>query len=89
MRARDHRRLQAELLAIIRAREAKARLPEFAASWDRGREPAYVAALEAARKEYFAMALDLDRTLTPRQRERATKQLQRYAEDFRALSQRR
>ena len=85
-RDRDHRRLQAEVLAMVRAREARKRLPDFAANWDRGRDPAYVAALEAARKEYFAMALDIDRSLSAQQRTRALGELHRYADDFQTLS---
>jgi hypothetical protein len=88
-RDRDHKRVQAELLAVLRAKEAKNRLPELAANWDRGRDPAYVAALEASRKEYFAMALDLDRSLSGQQRARALHELRRYADDFRTLSRER
>ena len=43
-------------------------------------------AIDAARKEYFAMAIDLDRSLNVEQRARAAERLARYAEDFRALS---
>lgn len=86
LRERDHKRIQTELLAIVRAHEARQRLPDFAASWDRGREPAYVAALEAARKEYFAMALDIDRSLSAQQRARAAGELRRYADEFRSLA---
>jgi hypothetical protein len=86
LRDRDHKRLQAELLAILRAKQARKRLPELAANWERGREPAYVAALEASRKEYFAMALDIDRSLSDKQRARAAAELRRYADDFRALA---
>jgi hypothetical protein len=85
-RDRDHKRIQAEFLAIVRAREARKRLPELAVNWDRGRDPAYLAALEAARKEYFAMALDIDRSLTAQQRARAAGELRRYADDFRTLA---
>jgi hypothetical protein len=85
-RDRDHRRLQAEMVAMLRSHEARKRLPEFAAGWERGRDPAYGAALEASRREYIAMALDIERSLTPEQRARAAERLARYAEDFRALS---
>jgi len=88
-RDRDHKRIQAEFLAMVRAKEAKKRLPDLAANYDRGREPAYVAALEASRKEYFAMALDIDRSLSDHQRTRAAGELRRYAEDFRTLAQER
>lgn len=87
LRDRDHKRLQTELLAILRAKEAKKRLAEFAANYDRGREPAYLAALELARKEYFAMALDIERSLSPEQRARAVGELRRYADEFRSLAQ--
>jgi hypothetical protein len=86
MRDRDHKRLQSELLAMIRAKQARARLPELAANWERGREPSYAAALEASRKEYFAMALDIDKSLSAQQRSRAQKKLRGYADDFRKLS---
>lgn len=86
LRDRDHRRLQAELLAMIRAHEARKRLPDFAANWERGRDPAYAAALEASRKEYFAMALDIDRSLTAQQRAKALGELRRYTDDFRTLT---
>jgi len=86
LRDRDHKRLQAELLAILRAREARKRLADFVAGWEHGREPAYAAAVEAARKEYAAMILDIDRTLTREQRARAAQDLGRYAREFRALA---
>ena len=89
LRDRDHKRIQAELLEIVRAREARKRLPDFAANYDRAREPAYLAALEAARKEYFAMALDIDRSLSNPQRARATGELRRYADDFGTLARER
>ena len=86
MRDRDHKRLQAELLKMMRARQCRERLPDAAVNWQSGRDPAYAAALEAARKEYFAMALDIDKSLTPQQRARGLKKLRGYAEDFRRLA---
>ncbi len=88
-RDRDRKRLQAEFLAIVRARQAQKRLPDAAANWDRGREPAYAAAYEASRREYFSMLLDIDRTLSPRQRDRAVRALRGWADDFRKLARRR
>ncbi|MFN2645629.1 MAG: DUF6279 family lipoprotein [Burkholderiales bacterium] len=86
LRDRDHKRLQAQMLAILRARQAQRRLGEFLVNFDRGREPAYAAAVEAARKEYGAMILDIDRSLTREQRARAAHDLARYAQEFRALA---
>jgi hypothetical protein len=88
LRDRDRRRLQREVMAIVRAREAQKRLPERIANWERGREPAFVAALETWRDQYFAMLVDIDRSLTQEQRARAMSQLRRYAEDFEALAAR-
>ena len=85
-RARDHKRIQAEVLAMIRAGQAAARLPEFAAHWQRGRDPAFTAANEAWFQEVAAMLLDVERTLTPAQRARAVAQLRRYARDMRLLA---
>jgi hypothetical protein len=88
LRDQDRKRLQREVMAIIRAREAQKRLPERIASWERGRDPGFVAALETWREQYFAMVVDVDRTLTPEQRTRAMSHLRRYAEDFEALAAR-
>ena len=88
LRERDRKRLQQDVIAIIRARQAGAKLPERLANWERGREPAYVAALDAWREQYFTMLLDVDRSLTPEQRGRVTANLRRYAEEFEALAAR-
>jgi hypothetical protein len=88
MRLRDHERVQAAGLALLRSRRIEA-LPEFVAYWDRGRAPAYVAALEAARRELARMLVDLDGTLTAEQRALAVANLRRYAAEFRQLADRR
>ena len=88
LRDHDRRRLQAELLALARARQAVRSLPQRAADWDGGRDPDYRQASEAARQQFFALLLDLDRSLTVEQRARAQANLRRYAEDFRALARR-
>lgn len=86
LRERDHKRLQAQLLGMLRAREAGKRLADAAAYPDRGREPAYAAASEAHRKEYFSLVLDIERTLSPEQRARAVSRLRGFADDFAALA---
>lgn len=85
MRLREHQRVQAAGLELLRAGKIEG-LPEFVAYWDRGRDPAYAAGIEASRRELFALLLDLDRTLAPGQRAQAVANLQRYAADFRQLS---
>jgi hypothetical protein len=86
LRDRERRRLQAALLDIVRRREAQARLADLAGDWERGRDPGYAAAAEANRRELYAMLLDLDRMLTPRQRAHAVARLKTFADDFRALN---
>ncbi|HXM81738.1 MAG TPA: DUF6279 family lipoprotein [Burkholderiales bacterium] len=88
MRDRDRRRLQGEFLSMVRARDARKRLPERAANFDKGRDPAYAAASEAARQEYYALLLDLDRTLSAEQRKQAVANFRRYANDFTILASR-
>jgi hypothetical protein len=88
LRDRERRRLQAEVLGMVRARQAQALLPERAANWEQGRHPAHAAASEANRRELFALLLDLDRTLSPGQRARAQERLRRYAGDLTQLARR-
>jgi hypothetical protein len=89
MRDRDRKRIQAEVLALVRARRAAERLPALALDWRRGREPAFVAANEVLRAEFHAAIADIDRTLTPAQRARAVAQFEGYAQDMRLLAARR
>ena len=86
LRDRDRKRVQRDVIAIVRAREAAKRLPERVAHWDRGREPAYAAQLDAWRAQYFALLLDLERSLSAEQRARAQRNLRRYIEDFETLA---
>jgi uncharacterized protein DUF6279 len=88
LRDRDRKRMQAELIDMIRKREVQKRLPDWIANWDRGRDPAYLAASERLRQEYGALLLELDKTLAPEQRNRALANFRRYAEDFRVLARR-
>src|SRR6185295_3323162 len=88
MRDRDNRRLQGEVLAIIRAHEAGKRLADRVANWEGGRDPAYAAARDANRQEFERMLLDLDRLGSDEQRARLVAELRRYAEEFRALARR-
>lgn len=88
LRDRDRRRLQADVMAIIRAKRAQAQLAERIANWERGRDPAYVAGMETWRQQAIALMVDLDRSFTPEQRSRVAGNLRRYAEDFEALGRR-
>ena len=86
LRDRDRKRIQAEFVAILRAREAKQRLAQWVQQWEAGREPAYAAASRAMRAEYYDLLLDLDRTLSSEQRKHAAARLKRYAGLFESLS---
>jgi len=86
LRDRDRKRLQAQFLAMVRAHEARQRLPDAALAWERGREPAYAAASAAFRREYFALLIDLDSSLSPEQRARAAARFRSYGEDFATLA---
>jgi uncharacterized protein YdcH (DUF465 family) len=88
LRAKDRQRMQAEFVDMIRKREAHKRLADWIANWERGRDPAHLAASERFRQEYLALLLELDKTLAPEQRNRAAANLRRYAEDFRVLARR-
>jgi hypothetical protein len=85
---RERMRIQGELLAMAGERSAARLLAERAAGFDAGRDPAYVAAADAARSEFFQLLLDLDKSLSAEQRSRAVDNLRRYARDFHTLSRR-
>lgn len=89
LRERDRQRLQADVVAILRAREAHKRLPERIAYWQVGQEPALAAANEAFRHEVGELTVDIDRLLTPEQRARAVAQMRRLAQELRAIGARR
>ncbi len=82
----ERRRLQAEFVAMLRVREASARLADWAWHWDRGRDPAHAAAARTHRMEFFRMLVDLDRTLSPAQRRAAEARLRELASEFGQLS---
>ncbi|HEV7477686.1 MAG TPA: DUF6279 family lipoprotein [Burkholderiales bacterium] len=85
-RDRDRKRLQAEVLGMVRKREAGKRLPDLAANWQKGRDPAFVTVNETWRREFYALLLDIDRSLSPAQRAKAVANFRRYAEDFAVLA---
>lgn len=86
LRERERSRRQAELLAMLRARDSARGLGDWAAEWDRGREPALAAASRAYVGAFLAMLADVERTLSPRQRELAIARLREFARDFDMLA---
>ena len=83
---RDRRRRQAEFLAMLRAREARERLAAWAQDWEAGRAPEYARAVRTTREEYMDLLLDLDRSLSPGQREHAAARLRDFAGLFDSLA---
>jgi len=85
-RDRDRRRLQAELLAMLRARASAGRLAEWAANWERGRDPGFTAENRAGTERLLALLAELERSLSPAQRRHAVQRLAGYARDFQVLA---
>jgi hypothetical protein len=85
LRDQDRKRMQRELVAMFKAKLARGRLVQWAATWDQNRDPLYETLRKENLREYFSMLLDLDRTLSPEQRSRAVQRLRGFAGDFSAL----
>ncbi|MGQ0510013.1 MAG: DUF6279 family lipoprotein [Betaproteobacteria bacterium] len=85
LRDRDRKRRQAELVAMLRAREARRRLVDWAAGWDQNREPAYATAMQEWRAAYAGLLARLDGTLSTEQRRAAADRLRAFAADFEHL----
>lgn len=83
----DRRRRQAELLAMLRTRASAGRVGEWAADWERGRDAGFAAANRAATAGLVALLADLERTLSPAQRQHAARRLRGYARDFQVLAE--
>jgi hypothetical protein len=86
LRLKDRRRMQAELIAMLKKKEAKAGLVQWAVTWDKRRDPAYEALRKENLREYYGMLLDLDKTLTTEQRGKAVQRLRGFVADFNALA---
>ena len=85
-RDQERRRLQREFVLMLRERQARASLADWAVAWERNREPGYGRARLAHRAEYQEMLLDLDRMLSAAQRAHVVKRLRDFAADFRLMA---
>lgn len=83
---RDRKRLQRELTAMIKLKEARKNLVAWAVAWDQNRDPVFDRLRKENLREYFSMLLDLDKTLSLEQRNKAVKRLRGFAGDFTTLS---
>lgn len=82
LRDRERKRMQKELLAMLRARETKHKLRQWAVNWNQNREPEFEAARQKNLQEYFSMMLELDKMLDAEQRARAVKRMRSFVQDF-------
>jgi hypothetical protein len=88
-RDRDNKRIQAEILAVIRARESSKRLAETVISTDKRRDLQFATVRQASLEEFYTLLLEIERLATPEQRARVISEMRRYADEFRGLAARR
>lgn len=93
MRQQDRQRRQKEFLALLNLRHDKAaftpRLQAWLTDWEKGRAPEFDKAQHDAIDKRVALYLEVERMLTPQQREHALHRLQGFIEDIQALAARR
>ena len=71
LRDQDRKRMQRELVGMINAKETRRKLEAWAIVWDQNRDPEYETLRKQNLREYFSMLIDLDKTLSAEQRNRA------------------
>ncbi len=93
MRHQDRQRRQKEFLALLKLRHNKAeftpQLQTWLTDWEKGRAPEFDKAQNEAYEKRVALYLDVERMLTPQQREHVLHKLQGYIDDIRALTAKR
>jgi hypothetical protein len=90
LRHQDRQRRQKEFIALLKLRHNKAefapQLQAWLADWEKGRAPEFDKAQNDAYEKRVALYLELERTLTPQQREHVLHKLQGYIDDIQALT---
>lgn len=93
LRHQDRQRRQKEFLALLELRHDKKelapRLRAWLTDWEKGRSPEFARAQAEAYEKRVALYLEVERMLTPHQREHALHKLQNYIDDIHALTARR
>ena len=86
----DRQRRQRELLAALRSGKTREQMTDWfrqwAANWERGRDPAYARLARQAAEQRSQVYADIDRLLTAAQRRTALDRLQGYADDLAVLA---
>lgn len=90
LRHQDRLRRQKEFLTLLEQRHDKARfapqLRVWLANWEHGRAPDYEKALTDIYDKRIALYLEVERMLTPQQRQHWLQKLQGYIDDLQALT---
>jgi hypothetical protein len=90
MRHQDRQRRQKEFLTLLKLRNNKAeftpRLEAWLTDWEKGRTPEFEKAQTDVFEKRVALHLEVERMLTPQQREHVLHKLQGYIDDINALT---
>ncbi len=93
IRHQDRQRRQKEFLALLKLRHDKAafapQLQAWLTDWEKGRTPEFDKAQNDAYEKRVALYLEVERILSPQQREHVLHKLQGYIEDIQALTAKR
>ncbi|MEQ1776384.1 MAG: DUF6279 family lipoprotein [Burkholderiales bacterium] len=93
MRHQDRQRRQKEFVAMLKSRHNKAvfapQLQAWLADWEKGRAPEFDTAQNDAYEKRVSLYLEVERMLTPQQRDHVLHKLQGYIDDIHALTAKR
>lgn len=93
LRHQDRQRRQKEFLALLQLRHNKTafapQLQAWLTDWEKGRTPEFDKAQTDAYEKRVALYIEVERMLTPQQREHVLHKLQGYSDDINALAARR
>jgi hypothetical protein len=91
VRLDERMRRQQEFVRLVKGYRSSpdlaGRLRSYLLDWDRGRGPEHARLARDWEDRLVALALDIDRTLTPDQRQRAVQRFRSLAEDCRVLAE--
>ena len=86
----ERQRRQHELVALLwqyrSAPDLGAKLSDYFRDWERNRPAQVMQASQQWDRDFVALVINLDRSLSPAQREHLVQGFKRYAEDFRSLA---
>ncbi len=90
VRFNDRKRRQQEFVQLVKEQQSSPELAErlrgFFLNWERDRGPEHAQLAREWEDRLVQLALEIDRTLTPEQRQRAVQRFESLAEDCRALA---